>query len=68
MPQPTWPKSPEDAPPTGQRTPRMLEAGIERLFQLLDAGTGSAYVVSEVYGVMREAQSSSPAVAACSGS
>ena len=33
-------------------TPQMIDAGVERLSELLQAGTGSAYVVSEVFGAM----------------
>jgi hypothetical protein len=34
-------------------TPQMVEAGVERLCELLQAGTGSAFVVSEVYQAMK---------------
>jgi len=33
-------------------TPEMIEAGVSRLAELLEAGTGSAYVVSEVFQAM----------------
>jgi hypothetical protein len=33
-------------------TPEMIEAEVERLAQLLEADTGSAYVVSKVYLAM----------------
>lgn len=34
-------------------TPQMVAAGAARLCELLQAGTGSEYVVSEVYLAMR---------------
>lgn len=37
-------------------TPEMEEVGAARLRQLLDAGTGSAYVVSEVFRAMDAAR------------
>jgi len=37
-------------------TRQMIEAGIERLCELLEAGTGSAYVVSEVFQAMMDAR------------
>ena len=37
-------------------TPAMIEAGTDRLVELLEAGTGSAYVVSEVFQAMWKAR------------
>ena len=39
-------------------TTQMIKAGVERLCELLEAGTGSAYVVSEVYWAMDSVRSS----------
>lgn len=36
---------------------KMVDAGVDRLRDLLEAGTGSAYVVSEVYLAMCQARS-----------
>lgn len=36
-------------------TPEMLEAGSARFTELLEAGVGSAYLVSEVYLAMQKA-------------
>ncbi len=33
-------------------TPEMVGAGVERLLELLEAGTSSAYVVEEVFRAM----------------
>ncbi len=38
-------------------TPAKIEAGVERMGDLLEAGTGSAYVVEEVYQAMVAADS-----------
>jgi hypothetical protein len=40
-------------------TAEMIRAGVDRLADLLEAGTGSAYVVSEVYLAMQKAKASS---------
>jgi hypothetical protein len=37
-------------------TLQMIEAGVDRLCDLLEAGTGSAYVVSEVFQAMWKAR------------
>jgi hypothetical protein len=37
-------------------TPAMIRAGMDRLAELLEAGTGSAYVVSEVFLAMERAR------------
>lgn len=34
-------------------TPAMIEAGVERLGELTEAGTSSAYVVEEIYRAMK---------------
>lgn len=48
-----------DAPAEGNEleiSPEMIEAGVDRLDELLEAGTSSAYVVSEVYRAMDSAR------------
>lgn len=37
-------------------TAQMVEAGVGRLCQLLEAGTGSAYVADQVYREMEQAR------------
>lgn len=39
-----------------EATPAMIRAGVARLSDLLEAGTGSAYVVSEVWAAMERAR------------
>lgn len=41
-------------------TPQMIEAGVIRLGELLQAGTGSAYTVLEVFLAMRVAAELEP--------
>lgn len=38
-------------------TSEMVKAGVERLCELLEAGVGSAYVVSDVYQAMDSVRS-----------
>jgi hypothetical protein len=38
---------------------KMVDAGVDRLCELLEAGTGTAYVVSEVYQAMLDAKKGS---------